>query len=242
MALSKNHEDMLRDIPALKALLGITNPLLLVVRRQIFTATGTYTPHANMLYCEVEIVGSGAGGGGVTGANPNTAGSAGGGGSGGFSKSILSKAAIGASKPVTIGAAGVGGAAGNNPGTAGNTCSLGTLVTALGGLGGLGNFDGLGGSGAAAGVGDIALPGTSGAKGLVLSAIANGFIMPGMGAPSVYGGSPIIAQLRASLAGRSGTKYGAGGDGGVSWDSTGLAQPGGNGATGLVVITEICSE
>ncbi len=44
-----------------------------VVKRQVFTSSGTYTPDANMLYADVEIVGGGGGSGG----------GAGGGGSGG---------------------------------------------------------------------------------------------------------------------------------------------------------------
>src|SRR5690606_27323465 len=62
----------------------------IVVRRQKFTSSGTYTPHANMLYCDIEVVGGGGGGGGATG----TAGqdySGGGGGSGAYSTKIASK-------------------------------------------------------------------------------------------------------------------------------------------------------
>ena len=33
----------------------------LVIRRQVFLASGTYTPNANMLYCDVIVTGAGGG-------------------------------------------------------------------------------------------------------------------------------------------------------------------------------------
>ena len=39
--------------------------VLQAVRVQTFTGSGTYTPHAKMLYCQIEAVGGGGGGGGI---------------------------------------------------------------------------------------------------------------------------------------------------------------------------------
>jgi hypothetical protein len=45
----------------------LTNAGVVTVKKQIFTASGTYTPSAGMIYCIIECVGGGAGGGGGAG-------------------------------------------------------------------------------------------------------------------------------------------------------------------------------
>ena len=89
---------------------------------QIFTSSGTYTPHAGMLWCFGKMVGGGGGSAAViAGENywlPGTSGS--------YTEGYFTMADIGASKTVTIGA---GGAAN----TAGGTTSFGTIMTAHGG-------------------------------------------------------------------------------------------------------------
>lgn len=45
---------------------SVPTGLFKVIRRVVFTASGTYTPNANMTYCEVELVGGGSGGKGST--------------------------------------------------------------------------------------------------------------------------------------------------------------------------------
>ena len=212
----------------------------LVVRRQFFTASGTYTPHPKMLYAELECLGAGGGGGGVATSGAGTAGGAGGGGSGSLAKRIASKADIGASKAVTVGAAGTGAAAGNNAGGDGGTSSVGSLCTAPGGKGGGASFGSLGGAGGLAGTGDISIPGNKGGQGPIQLSALNPSLMIGVGAPSVYGGSPGAFQVQATANGAAGNGYGAGGNGGMTWNAGGPAS-GGAGAPGLVVITEMCS-
>ena len=103
-------------------------------RVQVFTASGTYTPSANLVGAIVECVGGGGGGGGSPGAARQWH-TAGGGGSGGYSRKYLTSTQIGASQTVTIGTAGGGGAGAAN-GSAGNATSFGALCIANGGAGG----------------------------------------------------------------------------------------------------------
>ncbi|MGH7745098.1 MAG: hypothetical protein ACREQ5_09910, partial [Candidatus Dormibacteria bacterium] len=100
-----------------------------------FTASGTYTPSAGMLYCFVRLQAPGGGSGGT----PSDAGNfsvSGGGGSGGYAERLLTAAQIGASQTVTIGAVGAAGTSGANAGGTGGTTSLGALLSATGGVGG----------------------------------------------------------------------------------------------------------
>lgn len=91
-----------------------------IVRVQTFDASGTYTPHANMVSYIAIGDGSGGGGGGtVVAATAAQAAKGAGGGSGSRAIKFGLRADIGASKAVTIGDAGTGGTAGNNAGTAG---------------------------------------------------------------------------------------------------------------------------
>jgi hypothetical protein len=113
-----------------------------VIKKQVFAASGTYTPSANMLHCIIECVG----GGGSAGTSGSIYGG-GGGGSGAYSRLLATAATIGASQTVTIGAAGTGGATGANNGTAGGDTSVGTLCIGKGGA-----FGG-GGSSASSGIG-----------------------------------------------------------------------------------------
>jgi hypothetical protein len=95
---------------------------IITVSQQVFTASGTYTPSAGMVYCIAEAVGGGGGGGGASG---NTAECGSGGGGGEYARVLLTAAQVGASKSVTIGAA---GAAGNNSGGNGGAGVLGFTV------------------------------------------------------------------------------------------------------------------
>src|SRR5215468_8638562 len=78
---------------------------------QVFTASGTYVPSANLVSAVVECVGGGGGGGGTPSETTGYVGAGGGGGSGSYSRKYLTAAQIGASQTITIGAGGNGGAA-----------------------------------------------------------------------------------------------------------------------------------
>jgi hypothetical protein len=218
--------------------------VLQAVRIQTFTATGTYTPHAKMLYCQIEAVGGGGGGGGVEGDGNAMAGA--GGGSGAYSRKIATAADIGASQAVTIGAAGTAGSAGNNNGGNGGDTSVGTLCIANGGAGGQGqgplsdtSQGGLGGV-TAGSAGDVAVTGSPGSTGMY-AVLASALGWSGSGGSSYLGGGGRGVMVDgASTAGGAGQNYGGGGAGGSSRNSVTNAA-GGAGAAGYVVITEYCS-
>lgn len=209
------------------------------VVRQVFTTTGTYTPTAGMLYCDIEVVGGGGGSGGIaaTGATQNSC-SAGGGG-GGYARGIFSAATIGASKSVTIGAGGTAGTAGNNTGGTGGTTSVGVLISATGGLGGGGGpavssgsyFCSHGGVGGAGSGGDYQTNGGAGG-----STTQIGFVLgiAGFGGSTFFGGNALGADNATAIAGLS---FG-GGASGSSQGQNFSAQVGAAGAAGIVIITE----
>ena len=209
-----------------------------VVYRQIFSASGTYTPNANMIYCIIEVVGGGGGGGGIPASSSGTITTAGGGGSGAFGMLYATAATIGASKAVTVGAGGAGGAAGPNGGNSGGATSVGTICTAGGGIGGgtmggaAGGYIISGGGGGGAGVGDVTTPGSPGCAGIGLSDIACG----GNGGPSVFGGAGAGGQPSG------GVGYFGSGGGGASSSNGAAAASGGAGGAGYVIITEFRSQ
>lgn len=208
---------------------------------QSFTtsANGTYTPNANLLFAIVECVGQGGGSGGAA-ASAAGASSGGGGGAGSYSRVRLTAAQIGASKTVTNTAAANAGAAGNNPGTAGNDTSLGTLCIGKGGSPGLGaaaNSAGAGGAGGVAGTGDFTAVGNAGGGGFS-AAITTADGASGFGAPGPWGGMASGVNAAASAVnGAAGTACGAGASGGESEGSASTAA-GAAGFQGCVLITE----
>ena len=214
---------------------GITS-----VHRQVFTSSGTYTPTPGMLYCLIECLGGGGGGGGAAGTANYYLG-AGGGGAGSYSRTLASAATVGGSQTVTIGAAGNGGAAGFNVGASGGATSVGVLCTANGGAGGnainTGSAAG-GGNGGAAGTGDVAGRGAPGFHGIYLNVSGTTAVAyAGHGGSSSFGGGGLGG---VNTSGSAGTGFGSGGGGGALAGVGNAA--GGNGAAGLVIITEYCSQ
>jgi trimeric autotransporter adhesin len=105
-----------------------TGTAVATVTVQTFTATGAYTPHAGLIYCTVEVVGSGGGGGG---------------GGGGYARKTFPAATC--SGFATVGAVGTAGANTGTAGGAGGTSCFSTL-TACGGTINLQATGGAGGS------------------------------------------------------------------------------------------------
>lgn len=213
------------------------------VNLRTFTASGTYTPTTNMKYCIVEVIGNGGGGGGCVAAGGFQSAAGSGGGAGGYARAQLTSGQVGASQTVTIGTTGTGGAAGNNPGTAGGSCSLGTLISATGGAAGGGGAlsttgvifasGGLGGVGSlGGGVTGFATSGGSGNVGYASG--TTGTALAGFGGNSFFQGGAVT--LGEQIAGTNGLSYGSGGSGGASSNSGSAG--GGNGATGIVIVTE----
>ncbi len=218
---------------------------------QVFTSSGTFLPTSGLSFAIIEVCGGGGGGGGcdvfvsVTGAI--TVG--GGGGGGGYSREIVTAATIGASQTVTIGAGGAGGAPGINAGAAGGTTSVGSIISATGGAGGAARVingtsaTALGGAGGVGSGGNFNITGEPGFTGLSGQENAvYGFGISGKGGNSYFsgGGAAVVAQIFVtSFNGNAGTNYGGGGSGAVNFDTTaGTSKAGGDGAGGIVVITE----
>lgn len=228
-----------------------TGTAFTTVVRQIFTSTGTYTPTANMKYCDIEVLGGGGGGGGAGASASVTTSTGGGGGAGGYARKVFTAATIGASKAVTIGAAGAagsaGGATGGTGGTGGTTSVGATLISATGGVGGTGasaqgtNEVGVtGGAGGVGSLGDFNTNGAPGGMGLGVNVVGTfAFAFSGAGASSIYGGGGISATVGtgSGASGNAATLYGSGGSGGVMSNQN-AGQTGGAGSAGLVIITE----
>ena len=212
--------------PTFRALVSADLPAgstgVVSVHKQIFTASGTYTPTTGMLYCIAEAVGSGGGSANSTSSNVT-----GGGGAGEYGRVVLTAAQIGSSQTVTIGSAGgVGGA--------GGSVSLGTLLVCAGGSAGGANTvnsaGGLGGTGG--GAGDIKVPGQAGGVSLYNSSAV--FYLCGGGGNSFFGsGGPNGTGTQNGVAGIG---YGSGGSGGTNGGT------GASGAKGIIWITEYCSQ
>lgn len=102
---------------------------------QIFTSSGTYTrnPLATFVIFEVQGAGGGSAGAGATAA-AQFSGSPGA-SSGSYAKALLTAAQVGASQPITIGAAGVAGTSGGGIGGTGGTTTVGSLIACPGGIG-----------------------------------------------------------------------------------------------------------
>jgi hypothetical protein len=215
-----------------------------VIRIQKFTASGTYTPSAGLLYAIVECWGGGGAGGGTSTGTASSSVVGGGGGGGAYSRSVVSAASIGASKAVAIGAAGTiaFGAAGG----AGGTTTFGaTIVTAPGGPGGLvGTFSQQGAAGGTPGTGDFSTPGaasgaafgdtTAGQTVSVGSIGASSAVGAGGGGGNASGGA--AHGVAASISG-----FASGGGGGCS-NRSAIGTQGGAGSAGLCIITEYCTQ
>jgi hypothetical protein len=212
---------------------------------QTFTASGTYTPNALMVFCRIRMVGPGGGGGGGDGGAGSLYSKGAGGGGGEYAEGFFDAAAIGASKAVTIGAVGAGGNTNGTAGGAGGTTSVGSLITAAGGSGGggststttfaIGGAGGTGGSG-----GHLRIQGGQGTKAVMDNDGTNTTMqVQGLGGPSILGSIPTEQTgytSGADVTGNAGSNYGTGGNGGYDNDSTGSA--GGNGGPSIVIIEE----
>jgi hypothetical protein len=215
-----------------------------VVKQQTFTASGTYTPSAGLLYATIECVGGGAAGGGSFGTTGGAIVGAGG-GSGGYSRKMASAASIGASQTVTIGAGGTG--VSNGTGNAGGDTSVGTLCIGKGGSGGAAGVTSLGGrsaggAGGIAGTGDYTAAGAHGGD-ACSSTITSVSLLSGTGGSSFFGGGAggaSVNQVGAHVPGYAGAANTGGGSGAAAVGST-SNDTGGAGGSGVVIITEYCS-
>lgn len=221
-------------VNAIRAAAGMTPT------QQVLTVgSGTYTTPTGCTAIIVEVV-AGGGGGGACPGHASQAAAASGGGSGGYARKLITTPD--ATYAYTVGAKGTGGAAGSNNGNAGSDSTFGAgggLITAKGGgvgvLGALGTtvaFTGpVGGSAVSTG-GDVNAGGNPGDPGLRQSATV---AFSGAGGASYFGGPGGTRDDDA--AGAAATGPGSGG-GGALVSSTNTARAGGDGADGVIVVTE----
>lgn len=211
------------------------------VKTTVFTASGTFTSDAKMLYCEVTAWGGGGGGAGAptTGAGQMSAGGNGNGGA----KAILitDKATIGASQTVTIGGGGAGGAAGANNGATGGDTTLGSLLSAQGAEGGTSVAAGT----AANPVGPATSQSATGTiRGWTHRGSQNAFATTspfsnlGYGGTNELGGDVVCTINNPGVSANANT--GAGG-GGIILSASQAARAGGNGGSGLMLVKEYLS-
>jgi hypothetical protein len=209
------------------------------INRQIFTASGTYTPTAGMVMADIECVGGGAGGGAASTGGTSVGLAGGGGGSGGYSRKLVIAATIGASQVVTIGSGGAGGLATPASGSPGGTTSVGSLCSANGGVGGgyaspsVAPFSGLGGSVTGA-IGDLVAAGAPGVAGF--NGTAAGYALASVGGSSHFGGGGANPTAAAGP-GANASNYGSGGAG-AYLTGTSQSYAGGNGTPGIAIVTE----
>lgn len=214
------------------------NPSQFMINQIVITADQTYSKPSNLSYLMIECVGGGGGGGYSVKNLSGFVGLGQSGGGGAYAKSILPFSALSPSIACTIGQGGQGGD-GNalTPGGDGGTTSFGLLVSANGGKGGISFqyntsviIDGaLGGN---LGNGQIFVSGEPGQRGICIDPSLSISISAGQGANSKYG---IGGQGSLNGDGSFGEQFGSGGGGSAT---TNLPQDGGEGADGVIILTE----
>lgn len=226
----------LNDVPTALVNLGLTN--LGKITKQIFTANGTWTRPSGCKFIIIECVGGGGGGGGAPIATPGFFAGGRGGGGAQYVRSIIDVTSL-ASAAVSMG---LGGTGGNTSGSAGNSGSNTkfniTTVVSNGGVGGGGapadSTSAIGGTGGTGGTGDIKINGDIGGTGRTIN--SQPVAKSGKGGNNIlgFGGNEIV--LASGDDGSNGTGYGSGGSGGLSNLVGG--KTGGDGASGICIITE----
>ncbi len=210
----------------------------------IFTSGGTYNKPNGLKKAISEVQAGGGGAGGCFDQGGNTWAATQGGGGGGYSRKEIAASAIGSTETVTVGTGGAGGALGANDGTDGGTSSFGSHHQATGGALSTGytgaqdniiNADsGIGGVGSG---GDINVQGGTGGRGIGVGPDnspneASG----GHGGSSFFGaGAPCVPLYDNGV---DAVTPGSGGSGSATANGSGGTRSGGDGADGLVIVTE----
>lgn len=188
----------------------------------------TWTKPAGLKYITAEIVGGGGGGEGGTVYSGAGATAGGGGGGGGYSKKLIAASSLGLTETITIGIGGLGVLAGVAPAFTGGATYFGSFISATGGGGGSAENGGSGGIGSG---GDINIYGGGAGAGVIDSGSSHADSrVGGNGGSSFFGGGG--KGQENTKAAQSGGLYGGGGAG------CSATQAGGNGANGVVVVTE----
>jgi hypothetical protein len=198
---------------------------------------GTYTKSVNLKYAVVELIGAG---GGATG-SPTTgggggSGSASGAGGGSYSKKTIQSSSLATNEYLFVAPTSTGSSTTGQNGlsTRFGVVSATSIVVAGGGLSGSASGVESGAGGTATG-GDLNIPGDSGGGG---STVTSSGGSTGFGGGTFYGGITKPPPTGTTVAGVAGSNYGSGGSGGYVNGNNQTAQTGGNGAQGVVIITE----
>lgn len=216
------------------------------ITQQIFTAgvDQTWTRPSNVKFINIDAIGGG-GGAGSSSIAPNTAGQ--GGGAGGRAVFIVDVTDT-SSLSLNVGSGGAGGAVDDNNGTNAtggiiSGFSGGGTITIGGGLGGQHGSNTVdvdnGGTTSVVGLTGVQeYIGNSGAAGIAIPTVdspasVTGKAFGGMGGASIYGGA---VASEPSSAGTDARSPGTGGTGGGQHLSTAVS--GGDGADGIIIITE----
>jgi hypothetical protein len=214
------------------------NPSSFVINQLVITSDQIYNKPSNLSHLVVECIGGGGGGGYAIKNLSGYIGMGQSGGGGAYSRSILPYSALSPSISCTIGIGGQGGI--GSPITSssdGGQTSFGLLVISAGGKGGSSfeyntSFIIDGALGGNLGTGEIVVFGEPGQKGTCIDPTISISISPGNGASSKYGLGGIGAM---NGNGNFGEQYGSGG-GGCATNN--LPQDGGDGANGVIILTE----
>lgn len=211
----------------------------LYIKRQVFTASGTYTPSTDAKACMIHVVGCGGGGGGAQGGGAGNCAAGSGGASGAYIKHWIEPGVNLTGGAVTIGTAGAGGASTGGTGGTGGNCSVvvqGVTYTAIGGAGGVGQTTGtsLTAIGAtAAPTGSTSTDFTVCEGGTSAFRLSGTSVLAGVGGSNPLGGGGLT--VTPNVAGVAGNGYGSGGGGAVA---TTTNSTGGAGKAGVVIIEE----
>ena len=236
----------------------------LVINRQVFSAPGpdTYIPSPGLSYAIIEACGGGGGGAGtdINNVNPLFVGAGTGGGGGAYANLVLSAADIGASQTLEIGAGGAG-ITGSGTAPDGGDTTFGAFISCVGGAGGISNpLDYIqnisgGAVGGSSSGGDINIDGGEGGPALAFSMVAPAGIpgvtnftiaQSGAGGNSFFGSgggaTSVLNEAETGSDGANGNGYGAGGSSAACcYNPSSVAQAGGDGANGVIIVTEFIS-
>jgi len=213
--------------------------------QQIFETAGTFTWTKPTGCKKIKVTVTGGGGGaGAAGGNDTSGTRVGGaGGGGGTAIKTIDVTSV-TSVSVTVGAGGTRAANLNTYGTNGANSTFGTYCTGNGGSGGRGNDPdlysgwGLSGWGGSASNGDLNIEGGCGIQPQNSGEISTNFYyVATIGGNSYLNNTRIFSRGTGGTTGGADGKYGSGGCGGVSQNSTLIAY-GGSGGDGIVIVEE----
>lgn len=196
--------------------------------------SSTFAKHPLAIWADAEVQGSGGGGGSANSTAAGQAAAGSGGGGGGYARKRFAISAING-QSITVGA----GAAAN---VAGNSSSIGILVTASGGGAGINGAnvtpDGRIYEGRPGGVGtggDLNAQGGFGFYSIYAS-----IAVSGKGGSSMFGdgAAPAVSVAVTGTVGNAALSYGSGGSGAANGASVPASRAGGAGASGIVIIRE----